>query len=117
MLPLYRAFRSEGDQYIGLKVPQPHPEGKMKEATVKCQKQNHDGTLLGKANENPLLDIRVYEVEHTDGNYSEYYANVIAENLYAHIDDNGNSHCLISAIAVDIQSHTFLHLNFWSTFL
>ena len=91
-------FMEEGDQYIGVKVPLPHPDGEMREATVKRRKRNHDGTLQGTSNENPLLDSRVYEVEHTDGSYTEYSANVIAENLYNHIDDNGSSHTLLSAI-------------------
>ena len=91
-------FVEEGDKYIGLKVPLPHPKGEMQQGTIKQRKRNHDGTLVGSANDNPLLDTSVYEVEFADGSYDEYSSNVIAENLYNHVDDNGNSHTLLSAI-------------------
>ena len=75
-----------------MKVPLPHPKGEMQQATVKRRKKNDDGTLRGTSNDNPLLDTREYEVEFEDGSYSEYSANVLAENLYNHVDDDGNSH-------------------------
>ena len=91
-------YAEEGDRYIGMKVPLPHPEGEMKQATVKRRKKNEDGTLRGTSNDNPILDTREYEVEFDDGSYSEYSANALAENLYNHIDENGHSHSLLSAI-------------------
>ena len=81
-----------------MKLPLPHPDGELKQATVQRRKRNHDGTLKGTANDNPILDTREYEVEFEDGNYAEYSANVLAENLYNHIDDNGLSHSILSSI-------------------
>lgn len=91
-------YAEEDDCYIGMKVPLPHPEGEMKQATVKQRKRNKDGTLQGTSNDNPILDTREYEVEFNDSSYSEYSANVLAENLYNHIDKNGHSNLLLSAI-------------------
>jgi hypothetical protein len=44
---------------------------------------------LGKAHANPLLDTREYEVQLEDGTYDSYFANRIAENLYAQCDAEG----------------------------
>ena len=99
-------YAEEGDRYIGMKVPLPHPKGEMQQATVKRRKKNDDGTLRGTSNDNPILDTRVYEVEFEDGSYNEYSANVLAENLYNHVDDDGNSHSLLSAIVDHEVDHT-----------
>ena len=54
-------------------------------------------------NDNPICDSRIYEVEFPDGNYKEYAANVIIENIYAHVDDEGRSHAMLIGI-IDHQS-------------
>jgi hypothetical protein len=42
------------------------------------------------ANINVMLDTRTYEIEFPDGRSDEYTANVIAENMYAQCDEEGN---------------------------
>jgi hypothetical protein len=42
--------------------------------------------VRGRANANPMLDTRTYEIEFPDGRSDEYTANVIAENMYAQCD-------------------------------
>lgn len=86
------------DNFIGAKVSLPHPSGVLQQATVTQRKRNHDGTLVGTYNENPILNSSVYEVQFHDGTYDEYAANVISENLYAQVDDDGNTHSILSAI-------------------
>ena len=76
------------DNLIGSRVSLPHL-GEMQEVVVKRRKRNEDGTLVGTANNNPLLDTRIYEVELQDGSYEEYSTNVLLENLHAQTDDNG----------------------------
>jgi hypothetical protein len=44
----------------------------------------------GKASANPILYTRTYNVEFADGRSEEYAANVIAENMYAQCDEEGN---------------------------
>lgn len=39
---------------------------------------------------NPLFDMREYEIEFTDGTHEKYQANVIAENTFVQVDNEGN---------------------------
>jgi hypothetical protein len=57
-----------------------------------------DGEPIGRAHTNPLFDTREYEVEFTDGTHEKYQANVIAENMYAQVDDEGNEFILLDEI-------------------
>ena len=70
----------------------------MMTATVKRRKLNEDGEFIGKANSNPILDTRVYEVQFPDGSEAEFAANTIAENMYTQCDFNGNQYLLMEAI-------------------
>jgi hypothetical protein len=52
----------------------------------------------GKASANPILDTRTYNVEFPDGRSEEYTANVIAENMYAQCDVEGNRFLVLQDI-------------------
>jgi hypothetical protein len=67
-------------------------------AHVTGRKHDADGNPIGVANSNPLLDIRVYEVEFLDGHIKEYAANRIAESIYAEVDPEGNQFLLMDEI-------------------
>ena len=54
--------------------------------------------MKGKANANPILDTRTYEVEFPDGTTAEYSANVIAQNMYSQCDVEGNQYLLLKEI-------------------
>jgi len=54
------------------------------------RKRDLDGNPIGRANTNPILDTRIYEVEFPDGTIAEYAANVLAEALYTQVDADGN---------------------------
>lgn len=86
------------DNLIGVQASLPHPSGTMQNATVVGRKRNHDGSLVGTHNENPLLNTGVYEVQFHDGTYDEYAANVITENLFEQMDDYGFKHSILSCI-------------------
>ena len=45
------------------------------------------GIPIVKANDNPILDLRVYEVEFLDGHKASLTANAIAENLFAQVEN------------------------------
>ena len=47
---------------------------------------------------NPILDTRTYEVEFPDGQTAKYSANIIAENMYAQCDAEGNQYLLLKEI-------------------
>jgi hypothetical protein len=57
-----------------------------------------DGNPIGKANDNPILDSRMYDVEWSDGITEELMANIIAENLFSQVDDEGNRYVLLDDI-------------------
>ena len=65
------------DQYVGATVKLP-VNGDYQSAKVRGRKLEADGSVKGRANKNPILDTRTYEVEFPDGRVSEYTANVIA---------------------------------------
>ena len=62
------------------------------------RKRRSDGTMIGKANEHPILDTRVYDVKFPDGGEASYAANVIAENMFAMSDPEGNQFLLLDEI-------------------
>ena len=91
-------FTIDDDENIGRRVQLPHHSGEMHEAIIKRRKIAADGSLVGTRHSNPLMDTREYSVEFPDGTTAEYHANVIAENLYSQIDDEGNQYTSLSGI-------------------
>ena len=67
-------------------------------ARVTKRLRNANGLPIGVANDNPILDTRMYKVEYPDGFKSSLSANVIAQNMFAQVDDEGNRHVLFDAI-------------------
>ena len=55
---------------------------------------------VGSSYSNPITDTTVYEVEFGDGEVAEYEANVIAQNIYSSIDEEGH-HSLVVEEIVD----------------
>ena len=53
---------------------------------------------MSKANQSNLLETRIYEVRCSDGQNASISANIIAENMFAQSDDEGNRFQLISEI-------------------
>ena len=47
---------------------------------------------------NPLLNSLLYDVQFPDGAVKQYAANVIAENMYAQVADNGQTNLILDAI-------------------
>ena len=70
----------------------------MKTGKVKERTRTPSGDLFGKANDNPILDTRSYNIEFPDGQVRAYTANVIAEHMVAQCDLNGNQFRLMEAL-------------------
>ncbi|KAI2513194.1 Reverse transcriptase (RNA-dependent DNA polymerase) [Fragilaria crotonensis] len=85
------------DQYVGAEVNLPIGD-RMMSGKVRGRKRTADGSLVGKANANPILDTRTYEVEFPDGQTAELAANIIAQNMYAMCDTEGNQYLLLAGI-------------------
>ena len=50
------------------------------------------------ANDNIILESRIYEVEYCDGYVVSMAANIIAENIFTQVDQEGNTCVLIDSI-------------------
>ena len=85
------------DQYIGSEVVLPL-QGTMKAGKVKRRSRTENGDLFGKAHDNPILDTRSYDVEFPDGTVNSYTANIIAVNMMAQCDENGNHLAILDGI-------------------
>ena len=68
------------------------------------------GQPIGRSHTNPLFDTREYVVEFTDGSTENYFANVIAENMYAQVDDEGRQYQLLDDIADHRSDGTALRI-------
>ena len=60
--------------------------------------KDHRGNPIGTANNKPILDTRMYEVEYADGHKQALSANVIVENVFASVDKEGHRHLLLDQI-------------------
>ena len=85
------------DQYKGAEVTLPVGD-QMLNARVCSRKRTYDGKLGGRANPNPILDTRMYNIEYSDGQTAEIAANVIAQNIYAMCDTEGIQYLLLDGI-------------------
>ena len=87
------------DPYVGMEMAIARgADGEAMHATVRKRVRDEDGSPVGTAHANPLLDSRKYEVEYVDGHVEELTANLIAENLIAQVDDEGRRQMMLSAI-------------------
>ena len=78
------------DIYLNMELALPRSGGEVEFALVVKRLWDKDGLPIGTANNNPILDTRVYEVEFPDRHRASLAANIIAENLFAQVDPEGN---------------------------
>lgn len=89
------------DPYLNMELGLHRYKDGLHLARVKRRAVNDEGTPIGVANDNPILDSRQYEVEYIDGRIKTLTANVIAENLLPQVDENGHQHMLL----LEIEDH------------
>ena len=89
------------DTYLNMELALPRDGEGPEFARVTKRLRDKDGLPIGTANDNPILDTRLYEVEYLDGHKASLAANAIAENLFAQIDEEGNRYVTMDSI----QSH------------
>jgi hypothetical protein len=81
------------DTYLDMGVALPHGEPGPEFARVTKRLQDANGLPIGIANENPILDTpHLYEVEHADGVKSSMTANLIAQNMFAQVNEDSHHH-------------------------
>jgi Reverse transcriptase (RNA-dependent DNA polymerase) len=87
------------DAYVNMEVSLPGgPDGEACAGKVTNRLRDANGLPIGLANENPILDTRMYEVEFIDGTAQALTANAIAENMFAQVDEEGHRHVLMKEI-------------------
>ena len=75
------------------------PQGEdIKSAKVIGRSKDSNGDVVGEYDANPLLNSLLYDVEFSDGTIRSYGANVIAQNMYQHLDSDGHAHFTLEAI-------------------
>ena len=67
--------------------------------------RDSDGNALGTTHENPILNTRQYIFEFNDRDEAELAANVIATNMYAQCDPEGNQYVLLDSL-IDFHRST-----------
>jgi hypothetical protein len=82
-------------------VPRDSDGPKFTQATKRLK--DKDRLPIGKANNNPILDTRMYEVEYRNWHKASLAASAIAETVLAQVDGKGNRHVLFEEI-IDHQT-------------
>jgi hypothetical protein len=86
------------DTYLSMELALPRDDEGPEFAKVTKRLRDANGIPIGTANDNPILDTRVYEVEYMDGHKASLAANAIAENMFAQVDDEGNRFVMLESI-------------------
>jgi hypothetical protein len=86
------------DTYLNMELAIPRDSDGPEFARATKRLKDKDRLPIGRANNNPILDTRMYEVEYPDGHKASLAANAIAENMFAQVDDKGNPHVLFEEI-------------------
>ena len=98
------------DNLVGAEVMLPLG-GQLARGRVTGRKRDRDGNVIGRANDNPILDTREYVVEFDTGEVTDQTANVIAQNLYSQCDEDGHKILLFDSIIDHRRSTTALMKN------
>ena len=87
------------DRYLNMELAIPRGDNPNPQyARVTKRLRDANGVPIGTANENPMHDSRMYEVEYQDSTKASLVANYIAENLFAQVDREGNRHVLLDEL-------------------
>ena len=93
----------EYDHYINMEVAIDRGDEYPELARVIKRLKDNDGNPIGISNKNPILDTRMYEVEFQDGHTEALSTNIIAENLFSQIDEDGHRQAILDQI-VDVRT-------------
>ena len=86
------------DTYVNMELAMDRGGDGPEFAKVTKRLRDANGIPIGNANDNPLLDTRIYEVEYLDSYKASLSANEIAQNLFAQVDEEGNRYVLFDSI-------------------
>ena len=72
------------DTYRNMEVALPRDSEGPEFARAKKRLRDANRLLIGTANDNPILDTRMYEVEYADDHKASMAENAIAQNMFSH---------------------------------
>jgi hypothetical protein len=98
------------DKYVGAQIMLPAADGWIKGTIVKRAK-NEAGNPNGRRNNNPFLDTIKYKVQLSDGTTDEYYANIIAENLFSQVNSERRQYVLMKERSDHRCDDTAVHIS------
>jgi hypothetical protein len=98
-----------GDGYLNAEISLAKG-GTLARGRVIRRKRDADGNPKGRANANPVLDTRTYDVEFDDGDVTEFTANMIAQAMYAQCDIDGNQYLLLDQLVDHRKDDTAITL-------
>ena len=75
--------------FLNAEVMLPRDGPHLKTARVINRTKDKDGNKIGSYHPNPILNTQIYDVLYPDGSIAQLSANLIAENIYNQIDDDG----------------------------
>jgi hypothetical protein len=84
--------------YLNMELALPRDGEEPAFARVTKRMKDSNGNPIGRAHTNPILDTRMFEVEFLDGTTQALAANVIAENMFAQVDQEGRRLMLLDEI-------------------
>jgi Reverse transcriptase (RNA-dependent DNA polymerase) len=84
-------------KFLSARVMLPHG-GQLSTGRVIRRKRDHDGVLIGRSDNNPILDTSMYDVEFEDGHIEAFSANTIAEHVYEQVGEDGYIQLLLDEI-------------------
>ena len=87
----------EYDNYIAAEVMLPKGDNMVLGKVIGC-KRDADDNPIGVSHTNPIFDTHLYQVQLPGGQVDNYSANVIAENLYFQLDNDGHRYLLMDSI-------------------
>ena len=86
------------DSFLGMELSVDRGDVHPMHARVTKRLKDHRGNPIGTAHEKIKLDTRMYEVEFIDGSKQAMSANLIAENMFATVDEEGHRHIILDSI-------------------
>ena len=86
------------DNYLNMELALDRHDDGPEFAQATGRLRDKDGCPIGTASKNSILDTRMYEVEYVDGHKAAMDANVIASNLFAQVDQDGQLFALFDKI-------------------
>jgi hypothetical protein len=90
---------------LAAEVLLPHG-GELVRAKVTGRKRASDGTPVGVAHSDPILDNYDYEVSFPNGSTDCYAANLIAESLYSQVDADGREFIVMKEIVDHVSKRS-----------